>query len=174
MAAPHVAGAIGLLYELKPDLPIETVRSLLQHSAADEVGAQNEDSPGWDMYMGWGRLELPTLFDAVLNQVLLECDQADRGTQMTCTVSNGEPGAKVKLGRGTSVGPGPCPPALNGDCLLITNPSLLAKGVADDDGVAVFKIDIDFSEGMGSKIPIQAGVLSTPPKLSYPVELIVR
>ncbi len=49
-AAPYVAGTAGLVWTVRPDLPGEAVRCILQASA-DDQGA-----PGKDPQYGWGRL----------------------------------------------------------------------------------------------------------------------
>ncbi|MGA1534529.1 MAG: S8 family serine peptidase [Planctomycetota bacterium] len=57
-ACPHVAGAAALALSLNPSLSAAELRDLLQSSARDEVGPPAEDIPGWDPYMGHGRLDL--------------------------------------------------------------------------------------------------------------------
>jgi PKD repeat protein len=61
MAAPHVAGALGLLQALEPGLSVETQRSRLYAASDDQVGQAWEDTPGWDIYSGAGRLNLDRL-----------------------------------------------------------------------------------------------------------------
>ena len=55
-AAPHVAGMIGLLLSFRPHLSYQEVRSILHVASDDGVGLPNEDTPGFDPYMGWGRI----------------------------------------------------------------------------------------------------------------------
>jgi len=54
-AAPHVAGVAALLASVRPDIDNEEVRTLLCAGAEDQVGNAN-DTPGFDNYYGWGRL----------------------------------------------------------------------------------------------------------------------
>jgi subtilisin family serine protease len=56
MAAPHVTGVIGLLYSLKPGYTLAEIRTVLNRTADDQVGSIYEDTPGWDPYFGYGRL----------------------------------------------------------------------------------------------------------------------
>ncbi len=62
-ACPYVAGAAGLLLSLRPDLTSVEVRAMLTSACADQVGPSGEDTPGWDQFMGWGRLDLRVLLD---------------------------------------------------------------------------------------------------------------
>jgi hypothetical protein len=55
-ATPAAAGVAGLLLSLRPCLNEEQVQGILQESAEDQVGPPDEDTPGWDRYMGWGRI----------------------------------------------------------------------------------------------------------------------
>lgn len=54
-AAPLVSGVCGLLAAVRPDLSQEEARQLLCAGAEDAVGDAT-DSPGFDPYHGWGRL----------------------------------------------------------------------------------------------------------------------
>jgi subtilisin family serine protease len=51
MAAPHVAGLAALLYAQSPEWTPDQVAQLLKETA------QEMDSPGWDPYTGWGRID---------------------------------------------------------------------------------------------------------------------
>ncbi len=55
-AAPQVSGTAALLLARNPDLGQEELRTILHYTADDEVGDPSEDVPGWDRYMGYGRL----------------------------------------------------------------------------------------------------------------------
>ncbi len=57
-ACPHAAGAAALLLSIDPLLTVAQVRQFLTASARDQVGLPSEDTPGWDPYMGWGRLDI--------------------------------------------------------------------------------------------------------------------
>lgn len=56
-AAPLVAGVISLMLNLNKSLTFEEVYDILKESAADQVGWAYEDTPGWDPYYGWGRVD---------------------------------------------------------------------------------------------------------------------
>ncbi|MDY7077970.1 MAG: S8 family serine peptidase [Chloroflexota bacterium] len=56
MAAPHVAGVLGLIHSVHPGYTIEELRAILRATADDQVGPPNEDKQGWDRYFGSGRL----------------------------------------------------------------------------------------------------------------------
>lgn len=54
-STPLVAGVSALLVGLRPELTPEQIRTLLCAGADDLVGATG-DTPGFDYYYGWGRL----------------------------------------------------------------------------------------------------------------------
>ena len=56
-ATPIVAGLASLLLSVRPDLAPDQVRDLIRYSAADRVGRPTEDTPGFDVYHGWGRID---------------------------------------------------------------------------------------------------------------------
>jgi len=56
MAAPHVAGVLGLVHSVRPGYTVEELRGVLRATADDQVGPANEDKKGWDSYFGSGRL----------------------------------------------------------------------------------------------------------------------
>ncbi len=62
-ACPLAAGICALIYSANPALSNEEVREILRETAEDEVGPPGEDTPGWDPYMGWGRVNA---YEAVL------------------------------------------------------------------------------------------------------------
>lgn len=57
-SCPHAAGAAGLVLSVDPALTRDQVLDLLQQGAADGVGTATEDTPGWDQFMGWGRIDV--------------------------------------------------------------------------------------------------------------------
>jgi thermitase len=57
-ATPIVSGAVSLLFSIDPSFTFEQIYSLLQAGARDQVGSTAEDTPGWDIYYGWGRIDL--------------------------------------------------------------------------------------------------------------------
>jgi hypothetical protein len=63
-AVPHVAGLVGIMKTLNPALGREEVRHLIQSGADDQVGRPEEDTPGFDNYHGWGRLNMQKTLEA--------------------------------------------------------------------------------------------------------------
>ncbi|MDP2176146.1 MAG: S8 family serine peptidase [Bacteroidota bacterium] len=55
-AAPHVAGLAALLLAQDLSRTPAQIKSIIEASAEDLVGATNEDTPGWDQYYGHGRI----------------------------------------------------------------------------------------------------------------------
>lgn len=55
-ACPLAAGICALIYSVNPSLTHDEVRQILRETAEDQVGPPQEDTPGWDPYMGWGRV----------------------------------------------------------------------------------------------------------------------
>jgi len=58
-AAPIVSGAVGLLISLKPNLTPDQIRKAIIYTADD---VNSNSLPGFDYYLGYGRLNLQTLF----------------------------------------------------------------------------------------------------------------
>ncbi|MEK7317020.1 MAG: S8 family serine peptidase, partial [Candidatus Eisenbacteria bacterium] len=56
-STPMVAGLASLLIASRPGLTADQVRDLIRYSAADLVGRPTEDTPGFDVYHGWGRID---------------------------------------------------------------------------------------------------------------------
>jgi subtilisin family serine protease len=55
-ACPVAAGVCALIISRNHALTPDSVQSILQRTANDQVGNPTEDTPGWDQYMGWGRV----------------------------------------------------------------------------------------------------------------------
>src|SRR6185436_18713410 len=55
-AAPIAVGIIALLKSYDPFLTPDQIYALLKAGAEDQVGAGDEDTPGWDPFYGHGRL----------------------------------------------------------------------------------------------------------------------
>lgn len=55
-SAPMVSGVAALIASIKPGVTQEQMRLLLCAGADDGVGDPAEDTPGFDIYYGWGRL----------------------------------------------------------------------------------------------------------------------
>ena len=66
-AAPHVSGVVSLLLAENPALTPAQIRTILRNSADDQVGLPSEDTPGFDIYYGYGRLNA----ENALNQAFL-------------------------------------------------------------------------------------------------------
>lgn len=60
MAAPHVAGLASLMLAVDNTLTPTQIKSIIQATAQDLVGDPTEDTPGWDQYHGWGRINAYT------------------------------------------------------------------------------------------------------------------
>jgi subtilisin family serine protease len=57
-ATPVASGIVSILRGLDPSLRTMHIRPILKNSAEDQVGPPIEDTPGWDEFFGWGRLNL--------------------------------------------------------------------------------------------------------------------
>jgi subtilisin family serine protease len=57
-ATPQVSAAAALIWALRPSLTNAEVRSILLANSDDQVGLASEDTPGFDIYHGYGRLNL--------------------------------------------------------------------------------------------------------------------
>ncbi len=58
MATPYVAGLVSLMKSLKPNLRIDQVFDVLRKSSVDMIGEAFEDTPGFDKYYGYGRIDV--------------------------------------------------------------------------------------------------------------------
>lgn len=56
MAAPHVAGLASLMLAIDNTLTPTQIKSIIESTAEDQVGAPSEDVAGWDQYHGHGRI----------------------------------------------------------------------------------------------------------------------
>ncbi|MCA8960017.1 MAG: S8 family serine peptidase, partial [Planctomycetes bacterium] len=64
-ACPNAAGCVALLLSADPSLTASEVRTYLRLTSDDEVGPPSEDTPGFDNFMGYGRLNLASLMALV-------------------------------------------------------------------------------------------------------------
>lgn len=55
-SAPLVTGVVSLLKGLAPNISIDSIETLLQFGAKDQVGRTTEDTRGWDIFHGHGVL----------------------------------------------------------------------------------------------------------------------
>jgi subtilisin family serine protease len=65
-ATPLVAGVASLMIALKPAITVNEIRTKLRSTATDLVGRAGEDLPGFDPYMGYGRVNAYAALSAVL------------------------------------------------------------------------------------------------------------
>jgi len=66
-ACPTAAGVVGLMLSANPTLSRADVQHFLETSADDQVGPAVEDPPGWDPWMGWGRVNAQAAVESVAN-----------------------------------------------------------------------------------------------------------
>jgi hypothetical protein len=76
-AGPHVAGLVGLIETAYPSVGREGARHLIQSGAEDEVGRPTEDTPGFDQYHGWGRINVERTLAATASSVSLQVEGRD-------------------------------------------------------------------------------------------------
>ena len=57
VATPLVSGTASLLLALNPNLTATQIYDALKAGAQDQVGGAAEDTPGWDKFYGWGRID---------------------------------------------------------------------------------------------------------------------
>jgi subtilisin family serine protease len=85
MATPHVAGLAALVKALRPSFTPAQVQDIIQQAAEDQVGRPAEDTPGFDVYHGWGRVNaratlqalavaLPPILSVPGSQIITELD----------------------------------------------------------------------------------------------------
>lgn len=55
-AAPHVTGLASLLLAQNPSRTADQLANIIEVTADDQVGLSSEDTPGWDQYYGYGRI----------------------------------------------------------------------------------------------------------------------
>jgi hypothetical protein len=55
-ACALAAGVISLMLSLNKTLTFQEIYDILKESAVDQEGPAYEDTPGWDQYHGWGRI----------------------------------------------------------------------------------------------------------------------
>ena len=56
-ATAIVSGLASLLLSQKPSRTVEELKNIITSTSADLVGDSSEDNPGWDQYMGYGRVD---------------------------------------------------------------------------------------------------------------------
>ena len=55
-ATPYVTGLASLLLAQDPTRTPAQIKSIIEATAEDQVGNPSEDTPGWDQYFGYGRI----------------------------------------------------------------------------------------------------------------------
>lgn len=65
-ATPHATGVAALMLALNSELTPDTIRAVLKQTAEDQVGLATEDTPGFDHYHGYGRLNAFEALKAVM------------------------------------------------------------------------------------------------------------
>ncbi len=96
-ATPHVAGLASLLLAQDNTRTPAQIKSLIEITAQDRVGPTSEDTPGWDKYYGYGRINafkalnyytniygsLITVKGKSLNNVVISAHDNNSGTTLT-------------------------------------------------------------------------------------------
>ncbi len=59
-SSPFAAGLGALVRSHRPNIHVRELRYLLRVSCDDQVGSPAEDTPGWDQFMGYGRVNANT------------------------------------------------------------------------------------------------------------------
>jgi thermitase len=62
MAAPHVSGLAALVWSANPALSLDQVTHVITSTAVD---ANAQSRPGWDEYLGWGRIDAGNALETV-------------------------------------------------------------------------------------------------------------
>lgn len=73
-AAPLVAGLVGIMETIYPSVGREEARHLIRSGAEDQVGRPGEDTAGWDIYHGWGRVNMNRTLQGTEASITLRVD----------------------------------------------------------------------------------------------------
>ncbi len=166
MAAPLVAGTLGLLRTLDPLASRSSLERALILGTIDRVGEDTEDAVGWDPYYGAGRLDVAGAVASLLRWgdappgLRLGCDVVGPGEAMSCVVDD-VPGmlfTRVRLADDES--PGICPAELNGLCWDVVGNGARADVLAGADGSAAISRVVSLSRDLGEMGVAQAVVAS--------------
>lgn len=79
-AAPHVSGLASLLIAQNPNLTPQEIKQIIESSADDQVGNPNEDTPGFDIYYGHGRINALKALSSTLSTSDLEFLNSNKTT----------------------------------------------------------------------------------------------
>ncbi len=66
MSTPMVAGLISLMLGLDLSLNLQQIYDKLKFYAHDQIGDPSEDTPGWDKYYGWGRIDAYSVIQSII------------------------------------------------------------------------------------------------------------
>ena len=71
-ATPMVTGLISLMLGLNPSMSLAQIYDLIKITAHDQIGNSSEDTPGWDKYYGWGRIDIYEVINSLVSDVQSE------------------------------------------------------------------------------------------------------
>ena len=130
-ACPHAAGSLALIWSADPTLSATEAQSILESTADDQVGIPGEDTPGWDRYMGWGRINLHEAVLAASNG-----DPCDLTVALSNYPSQVAPGATTNFDAAADNG---CPGDLHFDeaLMVIQGPANLTQTLYSGPDVIV-------------------------------------
>lgn len=87
MAAPYVSGLAALLFAQEPTLTNAEIYHIITSTAEDQVGTTTEDTPGWDQYYGYGRINAYQALTYLITPEL-EIHSILGGTGITAVLNN--------------------------------------------------------------------------------------
>ncbi|UCF66182.1 MAG: S8 family serine peptidase [Acidobacteriota bacterium] len=73
-AGPHVSGLAGLIETIYPSVGRDEAKHLVYSGAEDQIGRPIEDTPGWDQYHGWGRINMQRTLEATRSSASLRVE----------------------------------------------------------------------------------------------------
>lgn len=73
-AAPLVAGIAGVIETIHPSVGREEMRHLIRGGAEDQVSVDPDDTPGFDEYYGWGRINMERTLQGTVSAASLRID----------------------------------------------------------------------------------------------------
>jgi thermitase len=91
-SCPFVAGEAALLLAKDSSLSNERVRSIIRSSAEDQVGESSQDTPGFDPYYGYGRINL---YNALFSPT--KPDLTLTSSDITFSDNNPSPGEAITI-----------------------------------------------------------------------------
>lgn len=82
MAAPHVSGLAALMWSARPELTAAQVTRIITSTAAD---VNSDTHPGWDEYLGWGRIDAGRALSRTTHTGELRLSAADASLPVSTT-----------------------------------------------------------------------------------------